>query len=125
MPELQGRLPIRVNLQPLSENDMYKILTEPKHNLVKQQVELLKQDSVNLNFSEESIREISKMADKMNRTIENIGARRLHTIVEKIVEVYSFDCEDFQEKEVVITPEDIQKAVNPMLIHHDLRKYLI
>ena len=125
MPELQGRLPIRVHLQPLTENDMFRILTEPEHNLIKQQVELLKHDRVNLEFTTESIREIAKMADHVNRTIENIGARRLHTIVEKIVEDYSFNCEEYADKECVISSEQVRTAVTPMLKHHDLRKYLI
>ena len=89
--ELQGRLPIRVTLKGLSEDDLYRILTEPITNLIKHQIELLKSEEVTLSFTEPAIREIARVAFETNRTVENIGARRLHTVIERIVEEISFD----------------------------------
>eukprot|EP01135_Chromosphaera_perkinsii_P001836 Nk52_evm15s211 gene=Nk52_evmTU15s211 len=91
LPELQGRLPIRVQLKPLSEDDLYTILTrEDKNNLIKQQVELLKTEGVYLEFDNDAIREISRIAFEVNNALENIGARRLNTIIERVVEGISF-----------------------------------
>ena len=91
LPELQGRLPIRVQLKPLSENDLYSILTrDDSNNLIQQQVELLKTEGVVLQFDEKAIREIAKIAFEVNNALENIGARRLNTIIERVVEDISF-----------------------------------
>merc|ERR1740138_223388 len=92
--ELQGRLPIRVELNALSEEDMYRILTEPVTNILRQQAELLSTEQVKLEFTEEAKREIARVASLANKTIENIGARRLHTVLERIVEELSFDASD-------------------------------
>lgn len=91
LPELQGRLPIRVELNGLTEDDLYKILTEPVANLLHQQRELIGTEGVNLVFEDEAVKEIARTAALLNRTVENIGARRLHTVIERIMENISFD----------------------------------
>jgi len=96
--ELQGRLPIRVVLHDLTEEDMYRILTEPDSHLIKQQRALLATESVDLRFTDEAIREIAKIAYEVNQTIENIGARRLHTVIEKVLEDVSFNASQYKEK---------------------------
>jgi len=92
MAELQGRLPIRVQLNPLDREDFYRILTEPAYNLIKQQVELMKVEGIKLVFTESAIRQIADITAEMNRSLENIGARRLHTVLEKLVEGISYWC---------------------------------
>jgi ATP-dependent HslUV protease ATP-binding subunit HslU len=123
--ELQGRLPIRVELKGLSEDDMYRILTEPESNLIKQQQALLKTEDVDLVFTDEAIRTIAKMAAEINRTVENIGARRLHTVIERIVEEVSFDAPDMAGKTITITPEVVSEKVDDLLIKSDLSKFIL
>jgi ATP-dependent HslUV protease ATP-binding subunit HslU len=97
LPELQGRLPIRVTLEGLTEDDLYRILTEPVNNLLQQQIELMKADSLDLTFTDGAIREIARISSEVNRTVENIGARRLHIVVERVMEELLFDVVDFEE----------------------------
>ena len=97
LPELQGRLPIRVELSGLTEDDLYKILTEPVANLVRQQIELIGAEGVTLTFEDDAIREIARMAAQLNKTVENIGARRLHTVMERIMENISYDAAEMDE----------------------------
>lgn len=123
--ELQGRLPIRVTLKGLSEDDMYRILTEPKTNLIKQQIELLKTENVELSFTDEAIREIARVAFVVNRTVENIGARRLHTIIERVIEEESFDAPDKDGQQIIITDEIVKSRVSDMLLSSDMRKYIL
>ena len=99
--ELQGRLPIRVTLGGLTEEDLYRVLTEPITNLIYQQIQMLKSESIKIDFTDESIREIARIAFEANRSIENIGARRLHTIIEKVMEEISFDAPDKEAGEVI------------------------
>jgi ATP-dependent protease HslVU (ClpYQ), ATPase subunit len=94
LPELQGRLPIRVELEALTSDDFRRILKEPDFSLIKQYIALLKTEKVDLEFSENGIDTIAKIASEVNTTVENIGARRLHTIIEKILEEYSFTAPD-------------------------------
>merc|ERR1719502_1498272 len=103
--ELQGRLPIRVNLNGLTEEDLYRILTEPVNNLIKQQKALLETEKVVLDIGDDAIREIARVAAEVNRSVENIGARRLHTIVERIVEDISFEAPEKQGETIKVTPE--------------------
>lgn len=123
--ELQGRLPIRVSLKGLSEDDLYRILTEPVTNLLRQQVEMLQAEEVKLEFTEGAIREIARIAHETNRTVENIGARRLHTVIERIVEEISFNAPDSAGKTVQITQEYVKERVSEMMLQSDLRKYIL
>merc|ERR1719198_1793208 len=102
--ELQGRLPIRVELKGLTEDDMHRILTEPVTSLIRQQIELMQTEDVELVFEDEAIREIARVATLVNNTRENIGARRLHTIIERIMEEFSFQSPDMEPgSKVVVT----------------------
>jgi ATP-dependent HslUV protease ATP-binding subunit HslU len=134
LPELQGRLPIRVELQGLTEQDLYKILTEPVANLVRQQIELIGTEGVELKFEDDAIREMARFAAFLNRTVENIGARRLHTVMERIMEQISFDAaetivdpnESSTEKPVfVVDKELVIKRLADVTKKHDLSKYIL
>jgi|UniRef100_K3WIF2 ATP-dependent HslUV protease ATP-binding subunit HslU len=124
--ELQGRLPIRVELKGLTESDLYRILTEPVTNLIKQQIELIKTEDVHLEFTEEAVREIARVASEINKTIENIGARRLHTVLEKVVEDISFDSSDMAPgSTVTITKDFVTERVGKLLQKTDLSKFIL
>mmetsp|Transcript_30231 Transcript_30231/g.50798 ORF Transcript_30231/g.50798 Transcript_30231/m.50798 type:complete len:503 (+) Transcript_30231:6-1514(+) len=123
--ELQGRLPIRVELTALDEKSLYKILTEPEFNLIKQQIALMKTEGIDLQFQEDAIKEIAHLAAEINSSIENIGARRLHTVIERIVEEISFDCDKHSTEPVVITAEDVKTRLLPMLKKMDLGRYIL
>ena len=125
MAELQGRLPIRVALKGLSEEDLYRILTEPVCNLIKQQVELMQSEQVNLTFTPDAIREIARVAHEANQTMENIGARRLHTVIERVVEDVSFEAPDRKGETVEINGEYVKRKVQALLKTTDLRKYIL
>ncbi|KAG5190122.1 ATP-dependent hsl protease ATP-binding subunit hslU [Tribonema minus] len=124
--ELQGRLPIRVELKGLTEEDMYRILTEPVTNLIRQQKALLAAEGVDLVFEDAAIREVARVAAKVNRTVENIGARRLHTVLERVVEEISFDAADTAPSATItVTAELVARRVSDMLIESDLSKYIL
>merc|ERR550514_1238798 len=124
--ELQGRLPIRVELNGLTEDDLYRILTEPVTNLIRQQVELMATEDVELVFSDGAIREIAKVAAEVNRTVENIGARRLHTVLERIVEEISFSACEEQPGTVITVDENlVQERISEMLTKSDLSKFIL
>lgn len=124
--ELQGRLPIRVELKGLTESDLYRILTEPVTNLIKQQVELIKTEDVHLEFTDDAIREIARVSAEINQTIENIGARRLHTVLEKVVEDISFDSSDMAPgATVTITKDFVADRVGKLLKKTDLSKFIL
>lgn len=126
LPELQGRLPIRVELQGLTEDDLYKILTEPVANLVRQQVELIGAEGVNLVFEDEALREIARMAALLNKTVENIGARRLHTVLERIMETISFDAAEMEEgSTVTVTKETITERLSSVTKKMDISRYIL
>ncbi|CAM9682551.1 unnamed protein product, partial [Sphacelaria rigidula] len=121
-----GRLPIRVQLKGLTEEDMYRILTEPVNNLIRQQVELLKTEQVDIQFTEEAVREVARVAALVNKTVENIGARRLHTVLERIVESISFGAADMEAGAVVtVDVALVRERVGDMLVGSDLSKYII
>eukprot|EP01101_Sappina_pedata_P005787 TRINITY_DN2734_c0_g2_i1.p1 TRINITY_DN2734_c0_g2~~TRINITY_DN2734_c0_g2_i1.p1 ORF type:complete len:237 (+),score=86.35 TRINITY_DN2734_c0_g2_i1:27-713(+) len=124
MAEIQGRLPIRVALAQLKEADFVRILSEPEYNILKQQIELMKAENIELSFTDGAIREIARISHELNSTIENIGARRLHTVLEKVMEEISFNC-DRQADKVEIGAEDVAKSCAAMLEKVDLRKSLI
>lgn len=123
--ELQGRLPIRVHVKALTEHDMYKILTEPETNLIRQQVELMNSEDFELQFTDSAVREIARVAFEVNKTVENIGARRLHTIIERIVEEISFDAPDRPGETMVIDDAYVRTRVSEMLVASDLRKFIL
>lgn len=123
--ELQGRLPIRVELRALSEQDLFLILTVPESNLVRQQTALLQTEDVGLKFSEPAIREIARVAYEVNATVENIGARRLHTVLERIMDEVSFTADDYASKDFEITPDYVNERVSSMLVKSDLSKYVL
>ncbi|CEO94230.1 hypothetical protein PBRA_000015 [Plasmodiophora brassicae] len=125
--ELQGRLPIRVELKGLDVADLYRILTEPEFNLIKQQVALLGAEDVNLSFTNEAVHEISKIAAELNKTVENIGARRLHTVIERIVSDISFNAPEYSddERNVVIDAAYVRERLNSLMTKTDLSKYVL
>jgi len=125
IPELLGRLPIKVELKPLSKHDMQKILTETKYNLILQNQELLKQEDIDLTFTNEAITEIASLSEQFNLSLENIGARRLHSVVEKILEEISFEGPDLVDKKVVITPEYVREKLKDVREKTDLTRYVI
>jgi ATP-dependent HslUV protease ATP-binding subunit HslU len=126
LPELQGRLPIRVELAGLSEDDLYKILTEPVANLIRQQVELIGAEGVNLLFEDEAIREIARMAALLNKTVENIGARRLHTVLERIMENISFEASELEEgSSVTVSKEIVQERLKDVTMKTDVSRYIL
>lgn len=127
--ELQGRLPVRVALQALTEDDLFRILTEPKHNIVTQSKELLKTEGVTLCIDDTTTREIAKVSQEINSHMENIGARRLHTVVEKLLEDISFRApemaKDPQTSEPVISSDQVRTALGNMLKKTDLHKFIL
>lgn len=124
--ELQGRLPIRVQLQGLTEDDMYRILTEPVANLIRQQVELMRTEGVDLSFEPEALKEIARVAVVANTTIDNIGARRLHSVLESIMEEISFDASAAEPgTKIVITADMVQGRVAQMLVSSDMSKHIL
>lgn len=123
--ELQGRLPIRVNLKGLSEEDLYKILTEPELSLIKQQSELLKAEDVELVFTDCALKEIARVASVVNQTVENIGARRLYSVIERIVELISFDAPEKAGEKFEIDEAYVKERTSDLLIGVDMRKYIL
>lgn len=125
IPEMQGRFPIRVNLDSLGKSEFVRILTEPKNALKKQYVALMETEGVNLSFSEEAIAEIASVAEIVNEKTENIGARRLHTIMEKLVDEISFDAPDLEEKKQNITSEYVKEKLSDIVEDEDLSRYIL
>jgi len=125
LPELQGRLPIRVELEALTSEDFRRILKEPDYSLIKQYVALLKTENVDLEFSEDGIDTIANIASEVNSTVENIGARRLHTIIEKILDDISFTATDRSGEKIVINKEYIDKNLKDLVKNSDLSKFIL
>jgi ATP-dependent HslUV protease ATP-binding subunit HslU len=125
LPELQGRFPIRVELDSLSTEDFIRILTEPKNALIKQYEALLATEGIELIFEESGIEEIAKMASKVNEQMENIGARRLHTVMEKLVDEISFNAPDMETKSVRITRQDVIEKLEEILEDENLSRYIL
>jgi len=123
--ELQGRLPIRVELKPLTEADFFRIITEPKFNLIRQNEALLATEGVTLEVTEDAKKEIARLAAHVNGTIQNIGARRLITITEKVLEEISFDAPERKGEKVTIDGAYVKKAVDGMVKAVDISKYLL
>ncbi|HTD52979.1 MAG TPA: ATP-dependent protease ATPase subunit HslU [Thermoanaerobaculia bacterium] len=125
IPELQGRFPIRVELDSLTEEDFVRILTEPENALVKQYRALMGAEQVDLDFSEDAIREIARDAERVNRALENIGARRLHTILERLLEDISFAGPENAGKSIRIEIEDVRAALADLVKDEDLSRYVL
>jgi ATP-dependent HslUV protease ATP-binding subunit HslU len=125
MPELQGRFPIRVELTALNREDFLRILTEPKHALTKQYAELLATEGVTLEFAPDGIEAVADIAFEVNRTAQNIGARRLHTILERVVEEVSFTGPDLADKRVVIDNAYVRGKLSEVLEKEDLSKFIL
>ncbi len=125
IPELQGRFPIRVELQSLTVEDFIKILTEPKSSLTKQYTALLDTEGLKLEFTSEALEEVANFAFKVNEGTENIGARRLHTIMEKVLDIISFEAPDMKEKHVVIDADYVRNTLTDIVKDQDLSRYIL
>ena len=125
IPELQGRLPIRVEMQSLKEEDFVRILTEPKNALIKQYIALLDTEGVKLQFTEDAIQMIARFATSVNEQTENIGARRLHTILEKVLDELSFEAPDLKKKSVKVDAAYVNKQLADIVKNQDLSRYIL
>jgi len=125
IPELQGRFPLRVELSSLDEEVLYQILTKPKHSLLRQYEALLKTEGVTLVFEEEAIRALAKISQKANERMEDIGARRLHTILEKVIEEISFEADLHQGETLHVSPELVHKRLDSIIEDQDTARYIL
>ena len=125
IPELQGRLPIRVELQSLKEEDFVRILTEPKNALIKQYVALMETEGLKLQITEDAVQTIAKFATTVNEQTENIGARRLHTILEKVLDEISFEAPDLKKKSVKVDAAYVNKQLADIVKNQDLSRYIL
>ncbi len=125
IPELQGRFPIRVDLESLTQDDFEQILIQPENALLKQHRELMKIEDINLEFSDEAIKEIARISYILNQSSENIGARRLHTVMEKLMEDISFNAEDLSGQDITIDAEYVHKALKDLVKEENLHKFIL
>jgi ATP-dependent HslUV protease ATP-binding subunit HslU len=125
LPELQGRLPIRVELRPLTQDDFKRILLEPEASLIKQYVALMATEKVTLDFTDDSIDVIAELATEVNANVENIGARRLHTILEKVLEEISFTATDRPDETITINGKFVRDNVGELTQNTDLSKFIL
>ena len=125
LPELQGRLPVRVELSALTRDDFVKILTEPETSLIKQYIALLSVEEVTLEFADSAIDAIADLSAEINQGVENIGARRLHTVLEKLLETLSFEASERSGETVVIDAEEVKDRVEGLAKNADLRKFIL
>jgi ATP-dependent HslUV protease ATP-binding subunit HslU len=125
IPELQGRFPIRVELDSLTVEDFVRILTEPQNALIKQYVALLETDGIKLTFQDDAVQEVARFAARVNEGTENIGARRLHTIMEKLLDDISFEGPDLKKKSVRIDAAYVQKMLAEIVKDQDLSRYIL
>ena len=125
LPELQGRLPIRVELKALNEEDFKRILKEPDNSLIKQYKALLKTEDVNLEFSEDGIDMLAKISAEVNSSVENIGARRLHTIIEKVLDDISFNATDKAGETITVDKKFVQNNLGNLVKDTDLSKFIL
>ena len=125
IPELQGRFPIRVELQPLTVDDFKRILTEPKNSLVRQYKALLGTEGIDIDFTTDAIDSIARFAFSVNEQTEDIGARRLHTIMETLLDEYSFEGPDLQEKSVIVGSDYVNKQLAAIVKNEDLSRYIL
>jgi len=125
VPELQGRFPIRVNLHALGEDEFFRILTEPRSALIKQYTALLATEDIRLEFEEEAIREMARIAVQVNQKTEDIGARRLHTIIERVLDEVSFDASDRENLEFTVTADYVRRQLTDISENEDLSRYIL
>jgi ATP-dependent HslUV protease ATP-binding subunit HslU len=125
IPELQGRFPIRVELTPLDKDDFVRILTEPENALIRQYEALLGTEGVRVEFTADAVDEIADVAEKVNADAENIGARRLHTVVEKVMEDISFAAPDVAERSVRVDRTYVSDHLKDILVSQDLRRFIL
>jgi ATP-dependent HslUV protease ATP-binding subunit HslU len=125
IPELQGRFPIRVELDSLGANDFYRILTEPQNALTLQYIALLRTEGIKLSFTDDAVNEISKIAEEVNAGTENIGARRLHTIMERLLEEILYKAPDIDEKNIEIDGAFVKDKLSDIKNNQDLSRYIL
>ena len=125
IPELQGRFPIRVELEPLTIENLQQILTEPENSLIRQYEALISTEGTTLTFTQEATQEIARLAHKMNSEMEDIGARRLHTMMEQLLEDISFNVSDMDEENIEITGEMVREKLSSLVENRDIRRYLL
>lgn len=125
IPELQGRFPLRVELDSLSKEDFKRILTEPKNALTKQYSALLETEGIQLEFSDEAIDRMSSLAVEVNSSMENIGARRLHTIIETLLEDISFAADEHKGEKITINSDYVDEKLSNIVENRDLSKYIL
>ncbi|MXZ12518.1 MAG: ATP-dependent protease ATPase subunit HslU [Candidatus Dadabacteria bacterium] len=125
IPELQGRFPIRVELEALTKDDFIRILTEPKNALIKQYTELMRTEDINLVFSDQAVEKIAETAAEVNSSTENIGARRLHTVLEKLLDEISFNAPDMKEKKFTIDKSYVEEKIADIVRDRDLSRYIL
>ncbi|AEJ61205.1 ATP-dependent hsl protease ATP-binding subunit hslU [Spirochaeta thermophila DSM 6578] len=125
IPELQGRFPLRVELEPLARDEFFKILTQPQNALIKQYTELLKTEGVEISFTQEALEEIARTAEEVNTRTENIGARRLHTIMEVVLEEVSFAGPEIQGQKITITADYVKERLAKVLVNEDITRYIL
>jgi ATP-dependent HslUV protease ATP-binding subunit HslU len=125
IPELQGRFPIRVELEALGRDEFVRILTEPKNALIKQYVALMDTEGLTLTFSEGAIGRIADFATRVNERTENIGARRLHTVMERLLDEISFEGPDLDEKSITIDEAYVDRMLADIVKNEDLSRYIL
>ncbi|KMJ55592.1 Clp protease ATPase, partial [Bacillus sp. LL01] len=125
IPELQGRFPIRVELKNLTVDDFVRILVEPNNALLKQYSALLQTEGIKVTFTDDAVRKIATIATEVNQDTENIGARRLHTMLEKLLEDLSYEAADITLEEIVITPEYVEEKLATIAKNRDLSQYIL
>jgi ATP-dependent HslUV protease ATP-binding subunit HslU len=125
IPELQGRFPIRVELEPLTRDDFVRILTEPRSALVKQYIALIGTEGVELTFTAGAVERLADFAARVNEATENIGARRLHTVMERLLDQLSFDAPDMDDKSVTIDEAYVDRMLADIVKNDDLSRYIL
>ncbi|EAJ9990369.1 ATP-dependent protease ATPase subunit HslU [Campylobacter jejuni] len=125
IPELQGRFPLRVELDSLDDKALYEILTRPKNSLLKQYSQLLKTENLELEFNDEAIKEIAKIASRANEEMQDIGARRLHTVIEKLLEDLSFEANEYAGKKFVVDKKMVEEKLGDIIENKDLARYIL
>lgn len=125
IPELQGRFPLRVELDSLDDKTLYEILTRPKNSLLKQYSQLLKTENLELEFDDEAIKEIAKIASRANEEMQDIGARRLHTVIEKLLEDLSFEADEYAGKKFVVDKKMVEEKLGDIIENKDLARYIL
>jgi ATP-dependent HslUV protease ATP-binding subunit HslU len=125
IPELQGRFPIRVELEPLSREDLVRILKEPRSSLVRQYTALLATEGVDVSFRDDAVEELARIAAEVNERMENIGARRLHTVMERLLDEVSFDANELRGQRIVIDAAYVRARLEGIAQDEDLSRYIL